>query len=130
MKVTFINHENYLEYWDELMQATGYDANVDDFDFYSLLECDPDKVKIGDNETHFTSLDYAGEKLVCYMGRYDSQVDNKALDIIFAFFQEDFKENFEILNSQGWEAYEAEETAIAYRGGGGYFYSLWKPIAQ
>ena len=132
MKVTFINSENYLEYWDELMNALGYEENVDDFDFYSLFEGDPDKIKIGGLETVFVDFDNGDEKLVCYYEEYPTFDDtNKALhDTLSAFFQEDFKENFEMLDGQGWEAYEAEETSIAYRGGKGYFYTLWKTIAQ
>ena len=90
MKVTLINSENYLEYWDEFMWATGYDGDPEDFDFYSLFEGDPDKIKIGDFETVFVGFNNEGEKLVCYMEDLDfeHEAPESLKALLNAFFQD------------------------------------------
>lgn len=110
--------EFYPELWDfmELKDDEYYEE-----DYLTLFEGDPDMLKIDDYITYFMDLTVNDTK---YIITNSDEPDD--FEILKKFFSDDFKESFETTEPNNWESWEQLNNGIAYRGGKGYVYTIWK----
>lgn len=112
-----------LAYYDDLHEwarSFGDDPNDPDFDALSYLGGDPDILRCDGNRLYFMATELNGKR---YVLTHD-EADDKEKEMLTRFYQPDFQDHFEALPCS-WEAFEATDRAIAYRGGSGYVYSIW-----
>lgn len=113
-----------IAYYKDLHDwAESFDDDPDDpnFDALSYLEGDPDKIKCNGHELYFISTTLNG---IRYVLTHD-EVNDTEKEMLIHFWQDNFKDYFKELPCS-WEAYDNVSKAIAYRGGGGYFYTIWE----
>ncbi len=104
----------------EWARSFGDDPDDPDFDPLSYLEGDPDILRCEGSRLCFISTVQNGKR---YVLTHDEASDTER-QILTRFYQPDFQSHFEALPCS-WEAFEAADRAIAYRGGSGYAYSIW-----
>jgi hypothetical protein len=90
---------------------------------------DPDYFMMDGRRCTFFDYDYECEKYVVYIS--DEEIDEIAERMLKKFFAHDYGDYFSRESEHGeslrsWEDFEAQQYAIAYRGGAGYLYTIWK----
>lgn len=101
----------------ELMQA------MEITDILDLFEGDPDMINISGEKVLFTSI--ANDSVVIYIDP-SYTADNAEIEtILFDFFS---SENVEPIENN-WDNFHGTNRSIAYRGGSGYCYSIYRHIA-
>lgn len=131
MKTTIINFENALEnesvyaFLCEMFNTSDIDVLSDSM--FQLFEGDPDMLKLNGETVLFTDIKYRGEQFVIYLdGSYI--VDNEEIErMLSVFYTDEYQLSFDSIEG-GWDAFH--DGMIAYRGGAGYSYSIWKYIAS
>jgi hypothetical protein len=124
MEIIVANLREAIAYYQELDEwVRTFDMDPDDpmFDELALMEGDPDKIKCGRNELYFFDIDLNGRKFIL---THDEVCAEENL-MLRRFHDPDWKRWYESLPCD-WAAFEAAENAIAYRGGSGYYYAIWK----
>lgn len=116
---------------DELKEANGdyFDEKINNLVFEMLFCCDPDKITDSEGkQTVFSDYLFNNEKtrLVVYLDNYDINI-NDIIDTLKKFWADDWKDNFEELESN-WKNFDDNKNRIAFRGGSGYSYSIYKLI--
>lgn len=113
----------------EIAKKEGWiddNETLDDFDVFSLFEGDPDMIKINGTTGYFMSYNHK----ILYVSTSDD-ANNEIEDLLRKFYSEDFKSYFTNETPQTWENYDSEDfNGIAYRGGSGYVYTIWKYINE
>ena len=105
-----------------------FDLDDEDFEEFSLFEGDPDFIKVngeqGRGEIPFISVNVNGTEIYIlsnyYLDCYDCEQEASEILEWFIMGAENKKE---IMNV--WEDWDKVKEGIAYRGGAGYFYSLF-----
>lgn len=115
-------------YYDDLNRwARSFGDDPDDpaFNALSYMESDSDMIRCDGNKLCFIAPIVNGKR---YVLTHD-EVNATEREILTRFFGEDYRRYFEALPCN-WKAFDGAERAIAYRGGSGYFYSIWGYAAQ
>lgn len=106
------------------------DYDVHDYDdLYKWFEGDPDMLKLpgtiydDDVVVTFDNFEYKNTQYVVYEDVVYEGDDSRIEPILTDFFSEDWKDKFEKLESNWNNFYPG---TIAYRGGSGYTYTIWK----
>lgn len=124
MEIIVSNLREGIAYYQELDEwVRTFDMDPDDlmFDELLLMEGDPDKIKWGKHEMYFFDIDLNGRKFILT----SDEVDAQSRTMLKRFHDPDFKRWYENLPCD-WAAFDNAENVIAYRGGAGYFYHIWK----
>jgi hypothetical protein len=124
MEIIVANLREAIAYYRELDEwVRTFDMNPDDpmFDELALMEGDPDKIKWGKNELYFFDVDLNGRKFILT----HDEVDAQSKLMLERFHSPNFKRWYESQPCD-WAAFDAAENAVAYRGGAGYYYAIWK----
>lgn len=88
-----------------------------------LKDSDPDILNIEETYIYFRKIETDKEKRIVYLNP-DEEIHREQIEkILLSFFQEDFENRFEELESC-WENFG--NYCIAYRGGSGYVYTIWQ----
>jgi len=127
MKTTIINFEYALEnagvydFLCEMFNTSDVDVLSDSI--FQLFEGDPDMLKISGETVLFTDFTYNGEQFVLYLdGSYIG--DNEEIErMLSIFYTDEYQLSFDSIEG-GWGVFR--DGMIAYRGGSGYYYSIWK----
>lgn len=101
-------------------RSFGDNPNSKSFEALKYLEGDPDKIKCDGNEMFFMDVDLNGVK---YILTSDYATDREK-EMLCRFHSAEREEHF-TLEECKWSCYDSAPEAIAYRGGGGYYYGIW-----
>jgi hypothetical protein len=89
---------------------------------------DPDYFMMDGRRCSFFDYDYESVKYVVYIS--EQGIDEIAERMLKKFFAHDYGDYFSReaggKNLRSWDDFEALDYAIAYRGGVGYVYTIWK----
>jgi hypothetical protein len=90
---------------------------------------DPDYFMMDGRRCSFFDYDYECVKYVVYI--CEQEMDEIAERMLKKFFAPDYRDHFSRESEHGeslrsWEDFEAQQYAIAYRGGAGYIYTIMK----
>jgi len=111
--------ESYPELWAWLDLE---DDELFNEDYLSFFEGDPDIVKVNGETSFFSMHDVDQTRYVICSGE-----DADTWDFLTSFAGADFQDVFYDPNENNWETFDNASTAIAYRGGRGYVYTIWLP---
>ena len=128
MEIIVTNISEGISYYQELADwVRTFDQNPDDpmFDALALMEGDPDKIKWGKHEMYFIDVDLNGKKFVLT----SEEVDTQSRTMLKRFHDPEFTRWYKNLPCD-WDDFNAAENAIAYRGGAGYYYHIWKYLGD
>jgi hypothetical protein len=94
---------------------------------------DPDYFMMDGRRCSFFDYDYECEKYVVYIS--DEEIDEISQKMLVKFFAHDYRDHFSRESEHGeslrsWDDFEALDYAIAYRGGVGYVYTIWRNTKQ
>ena len=99
---------------------------------FTVLEGDPDIIRMdGQRAGYFADLTnfQTKEKAIVYLSvRIREKKDGKMEDLLESFWTPNYKKEWELIEDGSWNDFDSQETAIAYRGGSGYIYTIWKKI--
>jgi hypothetical protein len=89
---------------------------------------DPDYFMMDGRRCSFFDYDYERAKYVVYISEGINEIAERMLK---KFFAPDYIDHFSRESEHGeslrsWEDFESLQYAIAYRGGAGYIYTIWK----
>lgn len=95
-------------------------------DYMTLFEGDPDMINIFGYTSCFMDFETDENHYVIVSGDV-SDVE----DYLERFFSDDFQNDWELTEPNNWDSFwhnEEKKETIAYRGGRGYVYTVWKFI--
>lgn len=94
-------------------------------DVLGIFEGDPDLIKIDSNKLLFVDIETNGERFVIYLDSEYQADEEKVKERLLLFFQDNFKDFYESPEYNTWPTFDNNSDIIAYRGGKGYYYTLW-----
>lgn len=124
MKTIVTNISEGIAYYPELadwVRTLDKDPNDPMFDALSLMEGDPDIIRCNGRKMYFFDRVIGDTQYVLT----SDDPDEKEKDMLSRFHGEERDEYFESVESC-WDVFHSLPDAIAYRGGGGYFYGINK----
>lgn len=112
-----VNDYDAVQEFHELCLKNGWttEESFSDFDPLTQFEGDPDYIKLGQSVCYFVKIG----NVVWYYPSCDEEV---ALDTLTKFYEG----KLELIEEQNWDAFNKLTDALAYRGGSGYVYTLYK----
>lgn len=124
MALLLYNNETVRESNWYSNQVWESEEEEDEFSVLDLLGSDPDILLLGgERAAYFIKI----ENEVFYYSISDAD-DGTIEDWLKAFFSEGWKERFQKTEHQTWEGFYSLNTGIAYRGGKGYTYAIYRTI--
>jgi len=127
MKTIILSWENAYEnnYIRKFMEENDID------DVLSLFEGDPDMIRVNNSKICYVTFENEDETIIVYAD-FSYLLEDKdipKLQKMLETFVEDWAilhDNYVKIDNQTWEAFDELENGIAYRGGSGYSYTIWK----
>lgn len=127
-----INSREVFEYPELVEQFCPTQDEEESGDMYNLFTGDPDYFNWGKHhKIPFVQYDnfviVPEPDTLSALNDYvwNGLISPHCEQMLLGFFHKDFKEFFESVHST-WQDFEALTQGIAYRGGSGYTYSIWK----
>lgn len=111
-------------------------AAIENQSIPDYLKCDPDFIRFTGFNNGYEEIKRLpfeeitiGNTCYIYTNDFENELTQLAKDMLTQFFSSKYKNYFESTEANTWEAFEKEENCIAYRGGAGYTYGIWRYTA-
>ena len=95
-------------------------------DILTLFEGDPDILHLQGEKVLFVDFIHNQTRFVIYLDGSYKVNESDIIEYLKRFYSDDLESNFEHFETD-WDGFT--DDMIAYRGGKGYFYTIWKSIA-